>query len=152
MLKRVTLLILILTAAGVAQGQSASPSSRLKIGYIENPGYGCGCSLSYNMAEAYKQKFLLLSPMDDATYIAVDGKTVTLRLVAASKQRRRERVGDRSWETYSAGNLKVRVDYVVTEVCGVDEEGCEVTHYRATMIVTRGKERRVVKGVASCGC
>ena len=152
MLKTITLLIIMLAAAVVAEAQSVSTSSRLRIGYIGDPGYGCGCSLSYNMAESYNQKFLLLTPMDDATYTNVDGKEVTLRLVAASQRRRRERVGDRSWETYSAGNLKVRVDYVVTEVCPVNDEGCEVTHYRATMIVTRGKERRVVKGVASCGC
>ena len=152
MLNTITLLIVMLTAAVVAEAQSVSPSGRLKIGYVDDPYIGCGCSMSYNMAEAEKLKFLLLSPMDDATYITVDGKKVTLRLVTASKRRRRERVGDRSWENYSAGNLKVRVEYVVTEVCGVDEEGCEVTNYVATMTVTRGKERRVVKGVASCGC
>ena len=62
-------------------------------------------------------KFTLVAPMDEAIDIQLNGKRVTLRPVAASKQRRRGQVGDRSWETFSAGNVKVRVDYVVTRVC-----------------------------------
>ena len=97
-------------------------------------------------------KFILVAPMDDATYIQLNGQRVKLRLVAESKRRRRERVGDRAWETYSAGDVTVRVDYVVTRVCGPREEGCEVTNYRTTMTISRGKQRMVVKGLASCGC
>ena len=90
--------------------------------------------------------------MDDATYIQLNGQTVKLHPVAASKRTRRERVGDRSWETFTAGDAKVRVDYVVTRVCGPREEGCEVTNYRATLTILRGKQRIVVKGIAACGC
>jgi hypothetical protein len=82
----------------------------------------------------------------------LDGENIELRLLASSKQKSKELVGDRSWETYSAKNLRVRVDYVVTRVCDPKDEGCESVYYKATMTVTRGKQRRVVKGIAICGC
>ena len=142
--------ILILT---VAFGNAVYAQSQpLRLGYVDEGSFGCGCSMSRNASEARKLKFILVTPMDDATYIQLNDKRLTLRLVAESKRRRRERVGDRSWETYSDGDVTVRVDYVVTRVCGPREEGCEVTNYRATMTVSRGKQRIVVKGIADCGC
>ena len=147
-LKIFAILALALAFRNVAHAQS----QKLELGYVDDGVFGCGCSISRNRSEERKLKFILETPMDDATYIQLNGKRVTLRQVAASKLRRRERVGDRSWETYAAGDVTVRVDYVVTRVCGPNEEDCEVTNYRATMTISRGKQRLVVKGVASCGC
>ena len=150
MLKIFAILAFTFACGNTVPAQSSS--QKLELGYVDEGAFGCGCSMSRNASEERNMKFILVTPMDDATYIQLDGKRVTLRAVAASRQRRRERVGDRSWEKYSAGDITVRVDYVVTRVCGQREEGCEVTNYRATMTISRGKQRLVVKGIASCGC
>ena len=145
--------ILAILAVTFAFGNAVhAQSQKLKLDYVDPGGYGCGCSMSRNAAEERKMKFILVAPMDDATYIQLNGKQITLRPVAVSRLKRRERVGDRSWETYTDGDVTVRIDYVVTRVCGPREEGCEVTNYRATMTVSRGKQRIVVKGIAACGC
>lgn len=150
MLKILTFLILIFCAAATVEAQVSS-SSKLKLSYVEE-GMGCGCSVSFNSAESQKNKHLLIIPMDDDAYVTIDEKKLQLRLIAESKERATEKVGDRSWEIYSAGNVRVRVDYLVTRVCDPDDEGCEATCFRATMTVSKGRQRRVVKGVAICGC
>jgi hypothetical protein len=131
-------------------GQQRGPG--LKLEDVDAGAFGCGCSLSRNSVEARKLKFLVVSPMDDATYIKLNGEKIKMHLVASSKRRTRERVGDRSWEKYAAGNVTMRIDYVVTRVCGPKEEGCEVTNYRAVLTVSRGAQTVVVKGIADCGC
>ena len=148
MLRILVVLAIMFVFSSVAHAQS----QKLRLGNVDDGAFGCGCSMSRNAAEERRMKFILVTPMDDATYIQLDDKRLTLRLVAESKRRRRERVGDRAWETYSDGDVTVRVDYVVTRVCGPREEDCEVTNYRATMTITRGKQKLVVKGLANCGC
>lgn len=148
--KILTLLILMFCAAAIAEAQVSS-SSKLKLSYVEE-GMGCGCSVSYNSSDSQKNKHVLIIPMDDDAYVTIDEKKLQLRLITSSKAKATEKVGDRSWEIYSARNVKVRVDYVVTRVCDPDDEGCEATYYRANMTVTKGKQSRVVKGIAICGC
>ena len=150
MLKILIALAIMFGFGDVAQAQSSS--QKLELGYVDEGAFGCGCSMSRNVREERDMKFILVAPMDDATYIQLNGKNIKLRLVAESKRRRIERVGDRAWETYAAEDVTVRVDYMVTRVCGPREEDCEVTNYRATMTITRGNQRLVVKGLASCGC
>lgn len=152
MLKTITLILFMLTAASVVEPQSVSSSSKFTLGYVEDAAIGCGCSFSYNLSDLRNHKHLLISPMDEDTYITLDGQKLKLQLLAELKGKRKERVGDRSWQIYSGGDVKVRVDYVVTKVCDPNDEDCEATYYRANMTVTRGKQRLVVRGIAICGC
>ena len=153
MTKIFALIILIIIVAQFSYPQSPQArAASIKVGYVKSADDGCGCSFSYNLTEFWKDKHLFVSPMDEATFINVDGKDVELRLVTQSKENRDEKVGDRSWQTYVAGEIKVRVDYTVTKICDPNDENCEVTYYRAKLTVMRGKQRRVVNGVALCGC
>jgi hypothetical protein len=71
------ILALVLLVAQLVPAQSSSSTvSRLKLGYVENSNFGCGCSLSYNMSDFRSDKHLLINPMDEATYINLDGKNV----------------------------------------------------------------------------
>ena len=144
------LLPLVMLVGQVMHAQSASSS--LKLGYVEDVAFGCGGSISYNLSDLRKGRFLLITPMDEATYVNLDGRNVKLRLVASSKTNAKEKVGDRSWETYVARNIQVKVEYVVTDVCDPNDESCEVTYYRTKMTVIRGNQRTVVKAIALFGC
>lgn len=80
-LKAWALLALTFAFGSVAHAQS----QKLELGYVDEGVFGCGCSISRNRSEERKLKFILVTPMDDATYIQLNGKRVTLRQVAASK-------------------------------------------------------------------
>lgn len=59
--------------------------------------------------------------------------------------RRAPKVGDREWAIYAVGEVRVRVDYLVTKVCDPKDESCEVTYYKATLTVTRKSQRTAIK-------
>ena len=149
----VTFVSVLLIAQFVYPQSGESTSNSIKLGYVRDFDYGCGCYFSYNSSNIWKDKNLFVSSIEeDTVVINVDGKDVKLRSIAQSKDKMDEKVGDRSWETYIAGDLKVRLDYVVTKVCDPNDESCESTRYRATLTVMRGKQRRVINGAAICGC
>jgi hypothetical protein len=90
--------------------------------------------------------------MDEPAYIKVNGKNLKLQPVAASDTNAKERVGKRSWETYTAGGLKIRLDKTVTWVCPPKDEACEVTYYKATLTVS-GKGQTITEHLTgNCGC
>lgn len=83
----------------------------------------------------------------------IDGQHIKLEELAQGKPPQGEvRKGERHTERYRAGDLNIRIDYVVTGVCDPKDEGCEVTWYNATLTVTRGDQKKVVKAVGVCGC
>lgn len=90
--------------------------------------------------------------MDEPGYLNIDGETIRLKFMGSSKARRNERVGDRSRERYSAGNVTARIDYLVTAVCDPRDENCEVTRYSVRLTVSRAKASTTVRASAACGC
>jgi len=111
-----TTLVLTFLLVTVAQAQASSvESSKLELGDVKDGGIGCGCSLSRDQASLRNQRHIFISPMDDSAYINLSGKNVELRLVAASKEKTAEKIGERSWQTYSAGSLRVRIDYLLPD-------------------------------------
>jgi hypothetical protein len=149
----ITTLVLTFSIVTVAQAQSSSVrSSKLRLGHVKDGDFGCGCSLSRDKVSLRNQRHIFISPMDESAYINLNGKTLKLRLVAASKEKAAQTIGDRSWETYSAGSLRVRIDYIVSWLCPPNDEACEVTYYKAVMTVTRQKQKTVAKAIGLCGC
>lgn len=83
----------------------------------------------------------------------IDGQHIRLEELEQSKSPQGEiRKGARHTELYRAGNLNVRIDYVVTGICDPQDESCEVTWYDATITLTRDSQKRIVKTVGVCGC
>lgn len=129
------------------------PADQLKLGYIENGDFGCGCSLSINKSDLRDRRYVFIYPMDGFAYINLNGNNLKLRMAAASPEIKREpKVGDRSWENWVAGNVKVRIDYTVTGVCAPDDEACEVTYYTSLLTIRSNGRKTVVKTVGLCGC
>jgi hypothetical protein len=91
--------------------------------------------------------FLTEAPWSDSKI-----KDTKLRLVKHVESKGEPKKGDRSKSIYATGNIKVQVDYVVTDICDPKDQECEVTSYAATITVKRGSSQQVVKAVGSSGC
>ena len=144
---------LALSSEVKAQSMPApSAQPKLRLGYVKNGDIGCGCSYSSNVTDLQNRRYIFIESMDEPAYINLNGRNLKLRPVASSKTKGEEKVGHRSWETYIAGELKIRLDKVVTKVCDPKDEACEVTFYKATITVTRKARKTIVKLTGLCGC
>jgi hypothetical protein len=148
------LIVTAISSQALAQtSNTSSPGPQLKIGYVKVGIDGCGCSLALNAADLRKGRYVFLQDEGEPAYINLDGKNLKLESVDSSDTKSiPEKVGDRSWETYFAGNVKVRIDWTVTRVCDPKDEGCEVTNYKAVMTITRKTQKAIVKTIGLCGC
>ena len=132
---------------------TTSPGPRLKIGYVEVVIGGCGCSLALNLADIRKGRFVFIQDEGEPAYINLDGKDLKLEEVdSGGSEAVPEKVGDRSWVAYVAGDVKVRIDRTVTRVCDPKDESCEVTYYKAVLTITRKTQEAIVKAIGLCGC
>lgn len=126
--------------------------SELKLGYVKNGEIGCGCSFSLNADDLRNRRYIFSEELDEPAYINVNGKNLKLEPVDFSEATDEEKVGQRSWKIYKAGDLKVRLDKVVTKICDPNDEACEVTYYNATMTITQKTQEVTVKLAGLCGC
>jgi hypothetical protein len=130
----------------------SSPGPRLNIGYVKFEGNACGCSLSLNIPDEVERRYVFVRDEGEPAYINLDGNNLKLEPVDSSERKVPEKVGDRSWETFVAGDVKARIDWTVRRVCDPKDEGCEVTYYRAILTVTRKTQKITVKTIGLCGC
>ena len=153
MMKTQAVLAMYLLSVPIALAQTQPKSvAPLKVGYVNDGDFGCGCSLSRNKLDERNRRHVFINPMEKPGYMNLNGETIELQPLASSKGRRKPKVGDRSWDTYTGKGIHVRIKYVVSKVCDPNDEGCEVTYYKAIMTITRKGQKSVVKGIALCGC
>lgn len=152
------ILLVLVFYAGMSNAQkqtSLGQTSTARIANIKDSNLvgGCGCYFqSLTESRRRSDKFIFVAGMDeDYAWMNIDGKGVKLTLTASSKSSV-ERPGMRSYETYRAANIGVRIDYVVTRVCKPNDEDCEATAYDATLSVTNRGRKRVIKSRGYCGC
>jgi hypothetical protein len=130
----------------------ASAQIKLKIGYVKDLDVGCGSAFFLNATDMGNHRYIFAQDGDDPPYINLNGRNLQLRLTGYSKPKAKEKVGDRSWETYAVGEVKVRMDYIVTRVCTPREKMCETTYLDATMTVSLGAQKVTVKLTGRTGC
>lgn len=134
------------------QTAMTTPQSKIQLGYVKNGDIGCGCSFARNKTDLRQRRYIYSESMDEPAYINVNGKNLKLQPVASSDTKTKERVGQRSWETFTAKGLKIRLDKTVTWVCPPKDEACEVTYYKATLTVS-GKGQTITETLTgNCGC
>ena|SRR6266545_6478819 len=156
-LVRIVFAFLIVTAfssQALAQtSTTSSPGRQLKIGYVKVGIGGCGCSLALNLADIRKGRFVFIEDEGEPAYINLDGKDLKLEEVdSGGSEAVPEKVGDRSWVAYVAGDVKVRIDRTVTRVCDPKDESCEVTYYKVILTVSRKTQRTTIRTIGLCGC
>jgi hypothetical protein len=127
--------------------------TKIRLGFIKNMESGCGCAFGRNQSDMDKDRYIYSDMLTDGSpYINVNGKNLKLTPVASSKLAKKLRVGNHSWETYTAGELKIRLDKTVTWVCPPKDEGCETTVYKVVLTIS-GKGQTVTEHlIGSCGC
>jgi hypothetical protein len=138
--------------------QTASPNQKrlnpIKIGVVRNRDSfdEAGCSLQISADyKKHNERYIFLSDYEDNAVMNIDGKDTNLKLVRRREPKGDPKKGDRSTWNYSAKGTTVRVDFLVTGVCDPNDESCEVTYYDATIAVTRGNDKQVVKANGLCG-
>lgn len=118
---------------------------------------GCGCSFMENSAKnthGSSEYCLFWSNLDyTKAKINMGGKYVNLKLVS-SKESKKEIKGAKSIQIYKAmtENIKVRVEKIVTHVCGKNDTECEVISYDAIITVNNENQIRKFKTSGGCGC
>jgi hypothetical protein len=135
--------------------QSTSTSSarpKLRIGYVKDQDVGCGSAFFLNTTDMENHRYIFSQDVDDPPYINLNGKNLQLRLTASNETKDKKKVGDRWWDTYAAGGVKVRIDYTVTRVCTPQDEMCETTYLNAIMTVSQKAQKTTVKLTGYSGC
>jgi eukaryotic-like serine/threonine-protein kinase len=126
------------------------------VGIIRNAGVVDGCGCYFNPAaeqEPNSTRYVFLADMDEENaWMNIDAKDVKLRLVGRTDAPGDLKVGSRFSRRYAAGQVTVSVESVVTRVCPPDDEGCEVTDYGSTIVVTKDNRTQTIKASGGCGC
>ena len=150
----VFLIVTLFSSQALAQtSTTSSPGPQLKIGYVEVGIGGCGCSLALNAADLREGRYIFIQDDGEPAYINLDGKDLKLEEVdSGGSEAVIEKVGDRSWVAYVAGDVKVRIDRTVTRVCDPKDESCEVTYYKAILTVSRRTQKTTIRTIGLCGC
>ena len=142
---------LVLTVKITAQSPSTA-QPKLKLGYVKNGDLDCGEAYAYTLKDLRNRRFIFAEGMDEPASINVNGNNIKLHPVDSSEGKGKEKIGRRSWKTYTAGYLKVRLDKVVTKICDPTDESCEVIYYKVVMTVTRKSQKIIVKLTGFEGC
>ena len=149
----VLLTIVVLGTVSAPNASKRSLVANLKNNAIAD---GCGCYFKFRGTPENVERYIFSSSIDDekTAWMNVGGRDVKLsvRKETGLKGKEAERVGSRSRETYSSGDISVSGTYVVTRVCDPNDENCESTGYDVTFVVKKGPRSQVVKAVGSCGC
>lgn len=132
------------------QGKSGSLSVGIVSGvHVE----GCGCYFKFPLESGDSERYVFFEDFSEKSPVMnIDGRNIRLKLISSTEPNRSKRKGERFNRTYGAGNLRVRINFVVTSVCAPNDEQCESDSYNATIIVTRRNQKRTIKVVGGCGC
>jgi hypothetical protein len=150
-MKRLLICLVVLLGVTSISAQTRRPqNAKLKIGIIYNDVeyLDCGC---YFSADGKYQNYNFLANMEGnkggRAYININGRDTALKFVSSTEGNKPLRKGRSFVEIYRSGNITARVTYVVTI-----PKRDELTKYTATIVVTKGNNRKTFKAVGSCGC
>ena len=141
----------LLVALAVVPALEAHSQERL-VDTLRDQRAVWGCSWSASSPDV-GQGFILLAERDESLLLMnIGGTDVRLALDAGSDTGSPSRVGDRLTKTYSAPSIRVEATYTATWMCPPGAEGCEVTRFDVTFVVTKGDRTETVQGTGEVGC
>lgn len=146
---------LVVTFAVFTNNQAFAQTQKLTLGNLKGSDYmGCGCSLQ-TLAEAKKpssMKIVFWSEDEKTAVFNINGKDTTFKRTKKAKRPAKVKIGTRFSDEYAANGITITINYVTTRVCLPGEEECEATFYDATITLTKGELKTVLKTKGSCGC
>ena len=143
-------LVMLLGVTSISAQTRRAPNAELKIGIIDNDAeyLDCGC---YFSADGNSDSYNFLANMNGdkggRAYININGRVTALKFVSSTEGNKPLKKGSSFVETYRSRNITARVTYVVT----IPKKD-EITKYTATIVVTKGNNRKTFKAVGECGC
>jgi hypothetical protein len=111
---------------------------------------GCSCSVTNS-----KNEFLVVSDLQDKApaVVRVGGNKLELKWISSTEKSGSVKKGDTFNRVYGDANLKLKLNYKTTFVCGKDDESCEVTRYSVDTTLEEGKKKSEMKNLkGDCGC
>jgi hypothetical protein len=113
-----------------------------------------GCILFRTLDDEAKGRIIFVSDLSGSpggdAFINLDGKDIKLELIKIGGNTDLK-VGARSWKIYTAGDITLQCDFILTKVCSPPKDDCELFSYKAILTVTRKGQKTVVKTIGSCG-
>jgi hypothetical protein len=137
------------------------PAERLWIGHIRNTREmlaECGCGLQFpSDSRFYNGASIFVSDWAGNALMNINGVDIRMYGGAFLGPGERLRPGQRFSAGYSAGDTRVRVNYVVTDTCDETVRRCKMSYVRATLTVGRITETNLTmarrySAVGACGC
>ena len=116
---------------------------------------GCGCSFHVPFQAGHAGSMVLQWSYPGPAKIKVQGNVYELTVaseVSSTPAERRERVGDSLTYELRGPSVAVSVKCRATWVCPSNDESCEVSYYRAQILLTLGKTKSKVTAWGACGC
>lgn len=110
----------------------------------------CSCSVTNSKGE-----LLVVSDIQDKApaVVRVNGKKEELKWISSTEKSGTPKKGDSFSRAYGNANLKLKLEYKTTFVCGKDDESCEVTRYSVDATLEEGKRKSEMKNLkGDCGC
>ncbi|HYM00485.1 MAG TPA: hypothetical protein VEZ90_16135 [Blastocatellia bacterium] len=137
-----------------------NPSQRIRSSTVPNIGIvqntepfdegGCALQLPPDYAK-HNRLYVFMRDYQSNAVMNINGTDVRLKLVSQQEPNGDPKVGDRSTYRFSGHQIDATVDLVVTHLCDPNDEACEVIEYDATITLTHGTSRRVIKTQGLCG-
>ena len=147
--------VLLFCLTAFSNAPASAQTQKLTVGNLKSTDYeGCGCSFQ-TLAEAKKprsQKIVFWSEDYRTAILNINGKDIEFKLIKKGKLPAKEKIGSRHTDEYAANGFTVEVDYLTTRVCLKGDEECEATFYDATITVSKGGIKTIVKTKGACGC
>jgi hypothetical protein len=134
-------------------GGSAAQEIRLTPLPQAEVGGGCGCF--FRTGEDPSQTVFAQDTDQADAVVGINGNVVRTMLQDSTeepKEAEGESIGDRFHQVQFSGDVLITLDYETIWVCPDNDEGCEVTKYKGTLTVVRGKQSRSFRVVGECGC
>jgi hypothetical protein len=114
--------------------------------------YGCGCGYS---AETKSESLSLLQSKFSFNNpkMYIDNKLVSVKPISVQDLPHNPKIGDSFIQIYGYGSSEIIFKNVVTFVCPLDSESCEVTKFKSTLSITKGSCKvKNIEVIGDCGC
>lgn len=140
------------------------PSSANRLPLIQNISeapeiQGCGCYFQFPNQARNAERYVFFEDFsEESPLMNIDGRNVRLKLISSNEPYSTDdsassiRRGARFYRRYVVGNVQVRMNFIVTSVCALNNESCESTGYNVTITAVKGNRRQTVRAVGGCGC
>ncbi len=145
------------TPALLAQKSGGRVSNARLIGNVSGVTVAdsCGCYFHFANEDKNSERYVFFEDArKESPVMNIGGRNVKLKLISSTEPPGGvKRKGERFSRRYASGDIKIRMDFVVTSVCPPPyDPGCVANRYEVMLTAIKGPRRQRIKAVGGCGC